>query len=394
MNDTVPMDDAARTGVSIRAGKPVRRAGGSDGIDGVHVRGTVPAGRSVHPDGTARPDDAVRSGDAVRSDDAARSDGPVEAGTPVGSGPEVGPGEAGSPVLPAALDRALSELAARPQVLVAVDFDGVLAPIVADPDAARPLPEASAALSRLADSPGVRIALVSGRTLADLRRLARPPAPALLVGSHGAQFAGADRRPDDAAAEPSGADPHGADPDGAGSPGADGVDPESVIPGMDQAAQELLVRVTAALDLIAQRHPGTFVERKPAGAVLHTRRAPRNAARRATEEALAGPSTWRGVRLTRGKEVVDLSVVEADKGGALTTLRGQVGLVPRGGGVLYLGDDITDERAFAVLDDERGDVTVKVGEGTTIARHRVDDPEAVAAVLARLADLRRARAED
>lgn len=351
MSDTVPMDDAARTGVSVRAGDPAR----PDGVDGVHLRETASAG---------------------------------------------GPVQSGGVVLPAALDRALSVLAARPQVLVAVDFDGVLAPIVADPDAARPLPEASAALSRLADSPGVRIALVSGRTLADLRRLARPPAPALLVGSHGAQFAGADRCPDDAAEDPAGArgaGSRGAEPQGVGSPGAqppggdrDDVDPESVIPGMDQAAQALLVRVTAALDLIAQRHPGTFVERKPAGAVLHTRQAPRNAARRATEEALAGPSTWRGVRLTRGKEVVDLSVVEADKGGALTTLRGQVGLTPRGGGILYLGDDVTDERAFAVLDDERGDVTVKVGEGTTIARHRVDDPEAVAAVLARLADLRRA----
>jgi trehalose-phosphatase len=215
----------------------------------------------------------------------------------------------------------------------------------------------------------VRLALVSGRTLADLRRLADPPSTALLVGSHGAQCAGV-----------------GAE-NGAGQP-AEATLADDVIPGMDDRAEALLARVTSALDRISERHPGTFVERKPAGVVLHTRQAPRSAARRATEEALSGPSSWAGVHLTRGKEVVDLSVVDANKGVALATLRDQVGLRPRGGGVLYIGDDVTDERAFAVLDDDRGDLTVKVGDGPTIARHRLDGPVAVGALLTQLADLR------
>jgi trehalose-6-phosphatase len=49
---------------------------------------------------------------------------------------------------------------------------------------------------------------------------------------------------------------------------------------------------------------------------------------------------------------------------------------------------VTDERAFAVLDDAAGDVTVKVGDGPTAARHRVRDPEAVADLLVGLADRR------
>lgn len=268
--------------------------------------------------------------------------------------------------LPGPLVDALSAFATRPRILVALDFDGVLAPIVEDPGAARALPESVAAVRRLAAGDGVRLALVSGRTLADLRRLADPPPGALLVGSHGAQFAG---------------------PPGTGLVTSEPV-PEDVVPGMDEQAQALLGRVTAALDEISTRHPGTFVERKPAGAVLHTRQAPRHAARRAAEEALAGPSSWPGVHLTRGKEVVDLSVVDASKGVALTALRVRAGLALRAGGVLYLGDDVTDERAFAVLDDDRGDITVKVGEGITIARHRIDDPVDVAALLTRLADLR------
>ena len=61
--------------------------------------------------------------------------------------------------------------------------------------------------------------------------------------------------------------------------------------------------------------------------------------------------------------------------------------MPEPGGVLYAGDDVTDERAFAILDDDAGDVTIKVGEGPTIARHRLADPEAIAAMLTILASL-------
>ena len=52
--------------------------------------------------------------------------------------------------------------------------------------------------------------------------------------------------------------------------------------------------------------------------------------------------------------------------------------------MLYAGDDVTDEHAFDALHD--ADVTVKVGHGTTAARYRVDDPDALVAALATLAD--------
>ena len=91
--------------------------------------------------------------------------------------------------------------------------------------------------------------------------------------------------------------------------------------------------------------------------------------------------------MTLGKEVVDLTVVDVDKGVALLRLRDAWGLPPGSGGVMYIGDDVTDEDAFAVLDDASGDVTVKVGEGPTGAQHRIDDPDAVADVLLRILDL-------
>ena len=73
-------------------------------------------------------------------------------------------------------------------------------------------------------------------------------------------------------------------------------------------------------------------------------------------------------------------MLRASKGEALTALRDELGAPV----VLYAGDDVTDEHAFEALRDD--DVTVKVGDGTTAARFRVDDPDALVAALATLAD--------
>jgi trehalose-phosphatase len=259
-----------------------------------------------------------------------------------------------STALPAELAGAVRALAARPLILLALDFDGCLAPIVPDPADARPLPEAAEALRGLAAAAGTRLALVSGRPLDQLRALAAPPPGTLLVGSHGAEFSGADGER----------------------------------PGLDPGAAALLRRITDAVADIVERHPGTTLETKPTGAVLHTRRADRPTAAAATAEALAGPATWEGLHAMQGKEVVELSVTDATKGSALRRLRAVAGLPDAAGGVLYAGDDVTDERAFAVLDDDAGDVTVKVGDGPTAARHRVPDPPAIARMLAELLALR------
>src|SRR5262245_60270349 len=86
------------------------------------------------------------------------------------------------------LQAALDRLAAAPRLLVALDFDGVLAPIVDVPSAARPLPAAASALGVLATLPETTVALVSGRGLADLAAVSGFGTPIRLVGSHGAEF--------------------------------------------------------------------------------------------------------------------------------------------------------------------------------------------------------------
>jgi trehalose-phosphatase len=249
----------------------------------------------------------------------------------------------------AGLDAALQRFAAAARsgrVLVALDFDGTLAPFAAEPGRARATAAAAAAVAELARTDGVDLALVSGRGLADLRVVAEPPEHAVLVASHGAEVDGASSQ-------------------------------------LDDAARGLLERVVEELGAIVASHEGTGLERKAAAAVLHTRRAAPDVAEEATGAALTGPATLPGVHVLRGKEVVELSVVDTDKGRALTALREQMS----SGAVLFAGDDVTDEHAFAVLDDDAGDVTIKVGDGDTAARHRVADPDAVARALTRLAVL-------
>ena len=248
--------------------------------------------------------------------------------------------------LPPGLRLALRDLTGRHPVLLALDFDGVLAPIVPVPSDARPLPGVDRALAALAGLPGVRVALVSGRALADLRRVADPPDGVLMVGSHGGEIS------------------------------TDGAEPL----GEEQA--RLLDRLTEDLVEISAAHPGTSVERKPAGAVLHTRRAEPGQADRAGRAALRGPARLPGVHATPGKQVVELSVLDVGKGVALRRLRELTGAES----VLFAGDDTTDEAAFAVLDDDAGDVTIKVGPGPTVARHRLADPSQVRGMLVGLAE--------
>ncbi|MGH3703416.1 MAG: trehalose-phosphatase, partial [Agromyces sp.] len=83
-----------------------------------------------------------------------------------------------------------------------------------------------------------------------------------------------------------------------------------------------------------------------------------------------------------GKGVIEFSVRPSDKGEALNRLRQHAGA----SAVIYVGDDVTDEDAFAALESE--DLGVKVGQGRSLAAHRVRSPEDVADLLERLADAR------
>lgn len=258
---------------------------------------------------------------------------------------------------PRFVDGALHEFAGMPRILIASDFDGVLAPIVEDRDAVQPDAVALAALRELSEMPGVAVALVSGRTLADLDSHTRMPSSVVLVGSHGAEV-------------------------GALPPWMQSEVLDSTAMAMTPEKEELLATITAQLRRIARAHPGVEVETKPSAAVLHTRKAKGRGSLNATESALEYAMTLPEVTVTPGKEVVEFSVVHASKGAAMDALA----RASAADAWLYLGDDVTDESVFGRLGD--GDVGIKVGGGDTAARLRIADTDAVRDLLERLRALR------
>ncbi|MEW1982460.1 trehalose-phosphatase [Citricoccus sp. NPDC079358] len=254
------------------------------------------------------------------------------------------------------LATALRQFATRGSILVALDFDGVMAELVDRAENARPLPENAAALTALAGLPGVHTALVSGRALDSLVAVASPPESALLIGSHGAE-----RR----------------------------LGPEAPPLELDEEQTRTLAAVGHVLEAVATRYPDSWVESKPAARVLQVRLArSEQARRRAVSEAeealreLAGQTGQPGQSglapffVGHGKDVLEVAVVRADKGQGLDLLRSATGA----DAVLFAGDDVTDETGFARLDPSR-DVSVKVGPGETAAQFRIGGPADVATVL-------------
>ncbi|SEP83761.1 trehalose-phosphatase [Lentzea albida] len=251
--------------------------------------------------------------------------------------------------LPAELRRAIVQLARTPRLLVASDYDGTLAPIVADPEQARPLPESVNALRSLASLHETTSAVISGRALRDLATLSRLPGEVHLVGSHGSEF------------------------------------DVGFVHALDADAKALLRRLEAELEQIAEGQEGVQLEVKPASVAVHVRRAATEAIGEAVLSAVrSGPCTWEGVQVTEGKAVIELAVVETNKGQALDILRHQVGATA----AIFLGDDVTDEKAFARLSGP--DLGIRVGAGESLAEHYVGDPSDVATVLAFLLEERRA----
>lgn len=252
--------------------------------------------------------------------------------------------------LPEPLVGALRELARTPRLLVALDFDGTLAPEVDEPERARALPEARTAVLRLLGMPHTRVALVSGRSLASLEHVSQLPDNTLLIGSHGIEI-----RLDD---------------------------PADHLP-LDAAERARVGVLGEVLGEVADSIDQVWLEEKPAGFALHTRLATERNSRVAhlvaRSEAAAEVS---GLTVRDGKNVLEFSVRSTTKGEAIEHLRGYTDATS----VFFAGDDVTDEDGFAALGPD--DVGLKAGEGSTLAHFRVAGPVQIARALSLLADLR------
>lgn len=205
---------------------------------------------------------------------------------------------------------ALRELLARPHFGILSDFDGTLSHFAEFPDDAAMVPENGAALDRLAAS-GATVALISGRSAADLRRRF-PRSGFQYSGNHGL-----DRWEGSAVATVEAAQP------------------------WETALGTLLT------DLGTFDDPAILIENKGVTATLHYRAtADPLAASEEIAARLTPLSEAYGLQLTRGNQVWELKPPLAlNKGTALASIVAEAGL----DGVLFLGDDTTDLLAMAEL---------------------------------------------
>jgi trehalose 6-phosphate phosphatase len=264
----------------------------------------------------------------------------------------------------------LAAIVSEPRrAVVAFDFDGTIAPIVADPDDARAHPGAVPVVSRLAPRL-CAVAVVTGRPAeAAVRYSGLADAEGLehltVLGAYGAE------RWDAATGTLSAAPPP---------PGVAAVRAE--LPGL--------------LDGLGAP-PGTWTEDKGRALAVHTRRTDDPAAAfELLREPLHALAEQHGLVVEPGRMVLELRAPGVDKGAALTEYLREVGA----GAVLYAGDDLGDLAAFAAVEKLRGEgvpgVLVCSGGGDTgesvpeIAGRAdivVDGPAGLVQLLGGLADL-------
>lgn len=234
----------------------------------------------------------------------------------------------------------------RDAAAIFFDFDGTLAPIVAHPsDAAIPT-DTLAHLARLDELAKGALAIISGRDIATIDAFLAPHT-FTVSGVHGYET----RRGDGA---------------------IERLD-------VDNAA---LSAVAESLDELARTHTGLLVERKPGSVALHYRARPELAELCRTHVDALVPEGSQ-LKLLSGKMVLEVKAHAGDKGRAIATLMDKPPFASRR--PLFLGDDVTDEAGFAYVNDHGG-VSIKIGDGETVATHRLKSQEAVGMWLARLVD--------
>ena len=218
------------------------------------------------------------------------------------------------------------------------DIDGTLIDFADTPSSVQVSDEVRRLLERLYECAGGAVALMSGRTIAEVDRLF-PAVQLPVAGQHGVE-----RR------------------------NAAGVYSRHAAP--TERFEQARERLTAA---IADK-PGLLLEDKGVSLALHYRRVPELAdfVQRTMEDVL--PQLAGQYSLQLGKSVVEMKPAGKDKGLAVREFLEEPPFTDRA--PVFVGDDDTDEYGFHVV-NQLGGHSIKVGVGATAARWRLPDVEAV-----------------
>jgi trehalose 6-phosphate phosphatase len=229
----------------------------------------------------------------------------------------------------------------RPDCALFLDVDGTLAKVVDDPNLARIEHEVVDLLPRLARRLGGALALVTGRSIADVESLL-PKWKLPIAGQHGCE-----RR--DAAGKLH----------------------------LHEASAETLERMREVFAALAARNPELMFEDKGIALGVHYRRAPQLASHlyRTVRAALAQADAARQYVLQPGKMLIEVRPKGCDKGEAVTAFMSEPPFAGRR--PVFVGDDRSDEHGFVAV-EAMGGWSIKVGPGRTSARFRLRNVEAVA----------------
>ena len=202
-----------------------------------------------------------------------------------------------------------------PSLLVALDFDGTLAPIVRDPETSAVEAGGVEALVALAER-GAQVAVITGRAAQTAVRLGGiEHVPNLIVaGIYGAE-----------------------------------IWHDGAVSTLGEPPEIARIRPRLA-ELTATADPGVWVEDKRLSLVVHTRRAADPVAELARlAEPVAELAAEFGLRTHRGRHVLEIRLPGYDKGTAVRDLLRRTGRTA----LLFAGDDLGDLPAFAVVDEMR-----------------------------------------
>jgi trehalose-phosphatase len=246
-------------------------------------------------------------------------------------------------------------------LMLLLDIDGTLAPIAGRPADAVLSQATRRVVDELARTPGVHVVAISGRSALDSRRLICLD-DTWIIGNHGIEVA---------------------------PPMGPPVPRVEVAPFADRVAIAAARAAKFARDI-----PGVIVEDKQWTLSVHYRLANRDAVPGLIEQ-VAGIARDLGLRVTSGKEVVELRPpVDINKGSAALELAQGLGALDEEAALLCAGDDQTDEDMFREMRRAQPKcATIRVGDDATApntaAEFAVRDPDAMQALLEHILLLRR-----
>lgn len=232
--------------------------------------------------------------------------------------------------------------------LLLLDYDGTLVPIKKHPKLARLSPKRKLFLRKLADQPKIKMAIISGRKLSDIKKLVNLPG-LIFVGNHGFEIEAFGKHKIHPAAK-------------------------RFIPLLKQIKAVLANKIKVN---------GVWIEDKGLTLSLHFRQVPQNRLKKLYEIFYETIDPWQKIiKITKGKKVFEIrSLFDWDKGKAVKWIINKLQL--KNYFPIYIGDDQTDEAAFRVAKGKG--LSLKVGmEGKTMADSRLRNVPQVYQFLSRL----------